>query len=68
MKVYVVTAFSAEPYEDGSWVHGIYDSKEKAQAAIGPRYEVYDQGVCEETGNRYGGYMISDSIEEVEVQ
>ena len=68
MKVYVVYAFDAEPYEYGSWVHGIYDSREKAEAAIGPRYKVYDVDVCEETGQEYGGYMISDRVCEVVVQ
>lgn len=68
MKVYIVMAFEAEPYGKESWVHAVYDSLEKAKASVGERYVVYDEDVCEETGNRYGGYMLSDRVEEHEVQ
>lgn len=63
MKVYVVEAFDAEPYTYGRWIHGIYSSKEKAEAVLGPLYKVYG---ADEDG--YGGYMLSDSIVEVSVQ
>lgn len=63
MKVYVVMAFDAEPYSHGSWVHGIYSSKEKAEAVIGEPYTIYD---ADEDG--YGGYMLSGRIDEVIVQ
>jgi len=68
MKVYVVTAFCAEPYDHTTWVHGVYDSLEKAQEAVGPRYTVYGEEVDEETGNRWGGYMLSSHIEVRELQ
>lgn len=63
MKVYVVQAFDAEPYSYGSWVHGIYDSKEKAEAVLGSMGEVFE---ADEDG--YGGYMLSRDVEEIEVQ
>lgn len=63
MKVWIVTAFSAEEYSDRSWVHGVYSSLEKAKESLGSKYQVFD---ADESG--WGGYMLSDRIQEVKVQ
>jgi hypothetical protein len=64
MMVYVVMAFDAEPYEPGQWIHGVYDSKEKAEEVIRDTlYKVFD---ADEDG--WGGYMLSQTIEEIKVQ
>lgn len=69
MKVYIVEAFSAEPYEHGTWVHGVYDSLEKAKAELGDSFTVYNREVCMDTGNILEwGYMLLETIGEYEVQ
>jgi len=62
MKVYVVMAFSDESYSHERWVHAVYSTKEAAEVSLGDKYAVYD---ADEDG--YGGYMISNNIQEVEV-
>lgn len=65
MKVYLVRAFTAEEWENYSWVHGVYATKEKAQAIIdgfgrGVQEENLDDGQC--------GWFIDVGIAEIEVQ
>lgn len=64
MKVYVVRAFTAESYENSSWIYGIYHKREDAEAALGDKYKVYDA----DEENYDSGYMIDHNIQEIEVQ
>lgn len=65
MKVYVVEAFTAEVYESDTWVHGVYSTKEKAQAVIkGFGREVQNQDL----ENYEYGWLIIPSVREFEVQ
>lgn len=65
MKVYVVEAFTAEPYENYRWIHAIYSSRGKALASLPQNeYQVFD----EDMENYQYGYMISEHIQEVELQ
>lgn len=65
MKVYVVEAFTAEPYEDYRWIHAIYSSRDKALASLPQNeYQVFN----EDNQNYEYGYRISGNIQEVELQ
>ena len=60
MKVYIVTAFDAEPYSDGNWIDSVWESKEKAEL-----YVSENKGIL---GPKDGGYLLSSYIQPKEVQ
>lgn len=74
MKVYLVTAFSAEPYDSTSWVDSVFDSLEKAQSYInsyknGMGYSI-EIKTWDDTDEEYEGeygHFLSDYIETKEV-
>ena len=64
MKIYIVSAFSAEPYERDRWVDSVYDSLEAAQAYVNKYRDESGWAVeiKEEEEDSYG-YIISSYIE-----
>lgn len=62
-KVYVVTAFSAEPYEDSEWTDSVWSTMEKADAYVKSK-----RGVQFSYPKDDYGYIISTTIKEYEVQ
>ena len=64
MKIYIVSAFTAEPYEGDHWVDSVYDSLEAAQAYINKyRNEAgFAVEIKEDEEDSYG-YIISSHIE-----
>lgn len=65
MRVYVTTAFTAEPYESNSWVAKVFSSLTAAEIYVSEHSHKI-QG--EEPENLNYGYYISSHIEEIEVQ
>jgi hypothetical protein len=64
MKLYIVTAFSAETYSSESWVDSIFDDLAKAQAYVNKYRDENGWAVKikEDEEDSYG-YMISSYIE-----
>lgn len=64
MKVYIITAFTAEQYEDHTWVDSVWSTKESAEA-----YLKEHAGLIRSTedDDDYGFYLFED-IDEYEVR
>lgn len=62
-KIYIVSAFSMEPYSDGQWpVKGFY-TREEAAAFIESNPEVYDA----DPDNYEDGWKYASWIQEIEL-
>ena len=64
MKVYVVVAFSAEPYSDYSWVDSVWSTLAKAEKYLEENTGPLGQNLAE---FEYGYYLFS-TVVEMEVQ
>jgi len=61
VKVYIVTAFTAEEWENHSWIHSVYSTREKAEASI----KEVGMGVQEEDQADFlSGWFLSQNCEE----
>jgi hypothetical protein len=64
MKVHIVTAFDAEPYEHRSWVHKVFFSSTEAVEYVASCHnKVFD----EDMDNFDYGYMVGGTITTKEV-
>lgn len=61
MKVYIVKAFDAEPYNRVSWVDSVFSSLESAQAYINEYKDKNGRSTVIESGNGRK-YILSDYI------
>lgn len=65
MKVYIVSAFSAEPCDDSSWVHKAFFKKEDAEEYI----EKCGHTTFDENMDDYDyGWMVSSFVTEIDVE
>ena len=64
MKVHVVTAFDAEPYEHGSWVHKVFFNLSDTIQYVN---DCHNKVFGEDQYNLNYGYMISRTISTQEV-